>query len=384
MKILYISNNYLNGNSGGNYATRAFVNAFAEIADEILLLYPDKGQDIKKYVNNKIKYKGVSNNKNNIEKLFDIYIGKINRYTNVVITEIKKFDPDIVVFDGSRNSAGLIKKINKKIITIHHNYEIEYYKDTPPSILWRIPFMYYIKKAEKNAVQLSDVNLTLTNQDIKLLKMHYDHNNTVKFKKVGCFECEKKNIVPNFLEKEQDNNSLVFAITGSLCDIQTVNPIIQFIYNYYPIILKKHPNSKLIISGKNPSNKIIKSCSKFPDSIILIPNPDNMQEVIHQADIYICPINLGGGLKLRIMDGLKAGLPVLSHVVSSRGYDDFQNVGYLFVYENKKTFTEMLEQLLLEREKGKLDKMKIKNHYSTLFSFESGVKRLRHILSNDL
>jgi hypothetical protein len=42
MKVLYISDNFPDSPSGGNFANRAFVNAFSELADKCLLLYSDK------------------------------------------------------------------------------------------------------------------------------------------------------------------------------------------------------------------------------------------------------------------------------------------------------------------------------------------------------
>ena len=82
---------------------------------------------------------------------------------DVMIPQIQEFNPDIVVFDNSITSAGLLKEIKKlgvKIITIHHNYELEYYRGTKPFIAWRFPFLYYLEEAERTAVQFSDLNLT--------------------------------------------------------------------------------------------------------------------------------------------------------------------------------------------------------------------------------
>jgi glycosyltransferase involved in cell wall biosynthesis len=387
MKVLYITDNYLDSNSGGNFANRAFVNAFSEIADTCLLLYPDRGQEIRNYLNKKIIIKGIPNKKNNINKLLDIYRGKINQYIDTAIPEIRSFDPEIVVFDGSTCSSGLIKKIKSlgfKAITIHQNYEIEYYNGTPPSLLWRIPFMHYLKKAEREAVQLSDLNLTLTSQDAELLRLHYDSNRIAKLRTLGCFESkptsEIKTISSEFNNsRQQAENVLVFAITGSLCSHQTETSLIPFIKYTYPSLLEKLSANKLFVAGRNPSSKLIEACAKYP-TIDLIANPADMQLILDQADIYICPIDVGGGLKLRVMDALKAGLPVIAHAVSARGYDAFIKAGFLFVYDDKQSFLESLELLLAQRFKGRLEKEEIKRLYLSMFSFESGIRRLKDFL----
>jgi glycosyltransferase involved in cell wall biosynthesis len=105
-----------------------------------------------------------------------------------------------------------------------------------------------------------------------------------------------------------------------------------------------------------------------------------MQSVVDQAEVYICPVGVGGGLKLRIMDAFKAGLPVLVHAVSARGYDEFKKAGYLYIYDDQESFEESLKLLLSERSKGRLDKVKIKQLYCSIFSYESGARRLKELL----
>lgn len=389
MKVIYIADNFLDNNSGGSLGNRAFVNAFSEIADSSLLLYPDKGQNLRNYIHKKTIIKGISNKKSKLKKIIDIYSGNINWYTSSVLTEIKSYNPDIVVFDGSRSSVGLLKNIKAlgiKVITIHHNYEIEYFKGSPPSILWRIPFMHFMKKAESEAVKNSDLNLTVTDQDTELLRMNYDPEGKAKIKKLGNFE----SIPSSYLYNENTNsqsitnnsyeNNLKLVITGSLNSYQTEVSVIPFIKYIYPLLIKKLPNSQLIIAGRDPSIKLKAVCAQY-SSIKLIPNPDNMQVVIDMANLYVCPISIGGGRKLRVMDGLKSGLPVLTHEVSARGYDEFKKAGFLFAYEDQNSFIESLDLLLSERSKGKLEKEKIKELYNSIFSFESGVRRLKEILN---
>jgi len=380
MKVLFITNNLLDGNGGGSFASRSFVNAFSEVADTCLLVYPDKGKNIRPYIDHRIILHSIED-KNKLTRFIDIYRGKINRYEHAVIPILATFKPDLIVFDGSLTSAGLIKIIRSqvnKIIVIHHNFEMEYYKGTPPSIFWRFPFMYHLKNAERDAFQNSDLNLTLTNQDSNLLRLNYDSEGISKTEKWGCFEPISTS---DSLIKENDSTKkkITFAITGSLGSYQTEVSLIPFLKYIYPNLLKTLPESKLIIAGKNPSYKLIKECAKHP-SINLIPNPEDMQLVICRADVYICPTNVGGGLKLRVMDGLKAGLPVLTHLVSARGYDDFKKAGCLFEYDNEQSFIQSMESILKEKEKGNLNKVEIQKLYWSLFSFESGVQKLRDLL----
>lgn len=385
MKVLFFTHHYLDDNSGGSFASRAYINAFSELADSCMLVYPDNGVPIRRFIHEKCILKGIPNSRNNIQKVVDIYRGRIHRYSDIMMPLITEFKPDIVVFDNSRTTAGMLDEVKKtgvKTITIHHNYEMEYYKGTKPFIAWRIPFLYYMEKAEKEAVQNSDLNLTLTDEDAGLLQIHYDSEKRRKIVKLGSFESVPDLTVLNPTDKKANKipkDNLCFIITGTLGSYQTEVSVIPFLENEYPELLKLLPESKLIIAGRNPSDKMVRTCSKYP-SVELIANPVNMQEIIALADIYICPTCVGGGLKLRVMDGLKAGLPVLTHVVSARGYDEFTNANCLFPYEDGISFRRSLEKLLLEKSKGNMEAKTIKNIYNSVFSFHAGVKRLAEIL----
>lgn len=387
MRIIIFTHHYLDDKSGGSFASRAYINAFTEISDSCMLMYPDRGISITNFIHKKCILKGVHNKRNNIQKVIDIYRGRIHRYMDVMIPQIQEFNPDIVVFDNSITSAGLLKEIKKlgvQIITIHHNYELEYYRGTKPFIAWRLPFLYYLEEAERTAVQFSDLNLTLTEEDISLLQINYDSLKTKKIVKLGSFESMSDSKLISPINKEIKTklipkSNLCFAITGTLGSYQTEVSVLPFLENEYPELLKILPESKLIIAGRSPSNKMKNACAKYP-SINLIANPENMQEVIAQADVYICPTCVGGGLKLRVMDGLKAGLPVLTHIVSARGYDEFNKASCLFIYENKDSFRNSLEKIIQEINNGNLESKSIKNLYNSVFSFESGVIRLKEIM----
>jgi len=382
MKVLFVTHHYLDDNSGGSFASRAYVNAFSEIADSCMLMYPYRGIAIRNFIHPNCILKAVPYNVRKIQKLVDVYRGRLHRYTDVMLPQILEFKPDIVVFDNSRTTAGVLKQVKQlgtKTICIHHNYEMEYYRGTKPPLAWRFPFLYYMEKAEKTAIQQADLNLTLTDEDVNLLQTHYDSDKTKKIEKLGSFEpATSLNLTED--ENKTKTTGLNFAITGTLDSYQTEISVIPFLENEYPELLKKLPESKLLIAGRNPSSKMIEVCAKH-SSINLIANPENMQDVIAQADVYICPTCVGGGLKLRVMDGLKGGLPVLTHTVSARGYNDFEEANCLFSYNDTAGFAAGLNKLLVALNSGNLNKKNIKDLYFSIFSFEAGVNRLKNILN---
>ena len=374
MNILFITHHYLSSNGGGSFASRAYINAFAEIADEMTLLYPIKeGENLFPGINKKVKTIPVEYNIPKWRKVFDLLCGRVHRYYKVAPKFIKSKDYDVVVFDNSKTSFRLIDfahKYGKKTIVIHHNFEYEYVRDNTKGFL-RLISLYWTKKYEKEAACKSDLNLTLTKQDLHLLCNEFRNGNRDNFKVLGTFEYKP---FVSCRIKELEPGKINFVITGNLGARQTEQSLIPWIQNYYPLIKDVFPNSVVSIAGKNPSERLCQICQEA--QILLIPSPNSMDPIMEKASYYICPIHLGGGIKLRVMDGLKWGVPVVAHSVSARGYDAFGNVGCLLTYSNKDEF----QNALLRLKKIHLTKAFVQKIYASHFSFESGVERMKKIL----
>jgi len=376
MKILFITHHYLSSNGGGAFASRAYINAFAEAADEMTLLYPVKdGELLFPEINKKITAIPVAYKKAKVQKLIDLVLGKVHRYYETAPDYIKNGNYDFVVFDTSLVSMDLIKVAKQKgckTIVIHHNYQYEYFRDNLQA-LQKALMLHWCKKYEGEAVRYADVNLTLTKDDTTLLRDHYDRDKKCKFDLIGTFEYKissQKTINATINTKTKKE----FVITGNLSAIQTEQSILPWLSDYYPILKEIFPESDLTIAGYNPSTKLANRCKEL--GVNIIPSPESMDSIMENADYYICPTCLGGGLKLRVMDGLKWGLPVISHAVSARGYDIFVEKGCMFSYTNPEEFRSSLCAL----KQKDFDKQKVYEDYCNGFSFKAGVERVKTIL----
>ena len=374
LNVLFITISYLSGNEGGIYASRTHINLFAELSNKMTLLYPHKeGKGLEGINEGKMECIPVKDSRNKLKKIIDLCFGKVHRFENIAKSYIDSKHYDIVVFDSSVVSSNLItyaKIRGKKVITIHHNYQIEYVLGDC-SFPLIIPILFWTKIYEKKSVKFSDLNLTLTPQDVELLSKHYDRK--AKFSVLGVFEYQYKDY-PLIKETQRGHR---FIITGSLATKQTEDSLIPWIKEYYPILKKTIPNLELTIAGRNPSEKlknIIVSAG-----IKLVISPLDMFEILKEHDYYICPTDRGGGLKLRIMDGFKAGLPVITHSVSARGYEKLLDEGLLCSYNSIDTFIQSIKSVT----KISLTHEDIQKKYVELYSFEAGLLRLKTILNEN-
>lgn len=380
-KILFVTLHYLNGVGGGIFASRAFINAFANIfPNNVTLLYPGNQECKVVGIDSTVRSIRISNNKSSLLKLIDLLIGRVHRNFGVLPKMLSKEKFDYVIFDNSRVSYRMIKIAHRhgaKVITIHHNYEYEYNRDNTSGLIKAL-LLYWTRIYERQALCESDLNFVLTPQDKTLLTKNYNQpNKNIPIEVLGTFEYHDEKMPSLSPSLSIASNYPRFVITGNLSAPQTLNSILPWLDEYYPILKQEFPNSQLTIAGKKPAQKLILKCKTLGIAIVPSPSSAEMESIIRNNDIYICPTALGGGLKLRIMDGLKHGLPVITHIVSARGYSDFESNHMLFTYSDMSTFKNVCQKINLMS----FDKREIQNQYAQIFSFSAGVIRLKRFLN---
>lgn len=373
-KVLFITRHYLDQNNGGSNASKGFIWSLARIFHDMTLIYPEHA-DSKSYdfIPSNVKFLPVYDHRTLIRKGLDMYRGRVHRFHDFIKSHLSTTDYDIIIIDHSFTSIGVmryVKKTGAKIITIHHNVEADYLKDNEPSWLYRIPYDYFVKKGEREALKLSDINLTLTDDDANKFRSWYPERD-LNLHTIGI--CEYKPTVTKLYETTSFNN--IFVISGSLCFKQSVEPIIDFINRYFPIMEEICPGCKLIITGRNPNKQLFAICNMHYN-IELVPNPEDIDSVIRRASVYICPIYAGSGIKLRVMDGLRKGLPILCHQVSSCGYEKFIKEGIMRTYCNENSFSDSLFEIISIKSTNQT----VRSAYQDLFSLESGVDRFKNVL----
>lgn len=373
MKTLFITYTYLSGHGGGVYAERTHINLFAALSEKMTLLYPYKdGENLCGVNTDGLELVPVKDGRSNKRKFCELLMGKVHRYKlNESFYDKKRFD--VVVFDNSVVSSGLINKFNKagiKIITIHHNYQIQYLWGDG-SRLTLLPNLFWTWLYEGQAVRNSTLNLTLTRQDVELLQKHYSKNS--KMEVLGVYEYGPTEAID--LPTEQRGHH--YVMTGGLGSKQTEDSLLKWIEEYYPILKKGDKDAKLTIAGSNPSVKLSRVIKEA--GIELVASPPDMKPILLNADYYINPVDCGGGLKLRNMDGLKYGLPVLTHIVSLRGYEKMEREGLVFSYNNPSSFNDGLKKM----QSVLLSKTEIHSAYTKCYQFNSGLERLDIILKDN-
>ena len=374
-RLLIATYHRLDENTGGSNGSKGFIHCFANLFDECSIVC-QAFDNTSQLIPSTCRIYPYQEHRNKIQLAIDIYRGVIFGMYYTLKVHLKTHRYDIIVIDHSITAAAIIgnvKATGAKVITIHHNVERDYLDANAAqhSLTYRFPYLYYAKKAERDCLKMSDVNLTVTENDARVFRSWYPDIHVYNW---GNFEYRP--IPDKFFPQKSEGQT--FVITGSLDFQQSLLPIMDFIHRYWPIVRQTYPQTQLLIAGRQPAEALQAACAKT-EGITIVPNPADMAAVVAKADYYVCSIFIGSGRKLRILDGLKQGLPVLCHEVSAAGYESISECGCMFTYHDEKSFATALRQMLATR----IQPQQVYQTYQANFSSEAGIKRLRSILKQE-
>lgn len=377
-KVLYIATCPPFSSGGGSQATRAYMDAVLDIfgrknVDVMLFedaFIPENYQDICY-----IKVPSIALHK---QALYFIR-GYLSRLTLPLIEYLKnhKDDYNLCIINSGLvggKAVPFISSLGIKTVVIHHNYEVEFRRDNKSMETLNGHYLGLVKRIERMSFRNADLNLFLTDQDVRLFHEAYgDADNCYV---IGTFD---------YKEREKEEFSIMLkefdlSISGTLANYQTTVGVLDFYKNYLTIAKQLIPNLKILLTGRAPSQQIVEIQKKDNDVFTIIPDPKKILPVVRRGRVYLCPTCIGGGLKLRAMDGLKCGMPILVHEVSSRGYNFFFEKPYFRVYNDKISFENGLKDLLNYLTTSPNCEEQINKDYYEYFGYEKGVERMRRAL----
>jgi len=156
-------------------------------------------------------------------------------------------------------------------------------------------------------------------------------------------------VIPNGVDLEyfkvennncKDNKGLVFA--GGMNYYPNREAVLFFISEIWPVLQKDNLIRSVTIIGQNPPKELIDITRH---SSISAPGfVDDVRPYIASAKIYICPIKNGGGTRLKILDALAMGKPLIATGFAVEGLDLKEGEHYIRA-ENASEFVAQIKRL---------------------------------------
>ena len=209
----------------------------------------------------------------------------------------------------------------KTTILDHHNIEshMMYRRaENEPNFIKKLYFYLEarkIKQFEKHYCPKFNLNITCSELDTERLKA---------LSKTSSIETVPNGVDTSYFisKKNRSNvsakNNLSFIFAGRLNAYTNHAAAIELVGKIWPLILSKFPNSTLYLVGPGSTQEIHSLASRHK-GVVITGFVDDVREYIEKSDIYLCPLRDGGGTKLKILDALSMGIPIIANPIACEG-----------------------------------------------------------------
>jgi glycosyltransferase involved in cell wall biosynthesis len=203
-------------------------------------------------------------------------------------------------------------------LMVHHNIESELLlrRATTLGNPFARAYMAYqgrkLQRYEEIACEKFDFHTTVSDRDGELLRNMKPGVNV--------------ETVPNGVDTEYfmpgnepvGGNSLVFV--GGMGWYPNLDAMLYFTRDIWHLIEAEKPDISMKLIGKQPSREIAEFSSRNPrfNAVGFI---DDVRPHISRAAVYVVPIRVGGGTRLKILDAMAMGKAIVSTTIGCEGID---------------------------------------------------------------
>jgi len=115
-----------------------------------------------------------------------------------------------------------------------------------------------------------------------------------------------------------DENKISLFHIGSMNWQPNIEGMIWFLENVWKKVVAKHPNLTLVLAGKG--NKAVLDDIALRN-VQIFDFVESAQQFINEHDIMIVPLLSGSGMRIKIMEGLALGKPIITTAIGAEGIE---------------------------------------------------------------
>ncbi len=180
----------------------------------------------------------------------------------------------------------------------------------PKSIYSAIQYQK-LRRHESRVCQIADAVLAVSDDDAAALR------------RLG--HIAPVTVVPNGVDTQHyapdpttSPEPATLLFTGTMDYRPNVDAVRWFVSRVLPLVIERRPETRFQIVGRSPDPSVRELASDRP-TVIVTGAVDDVSQYFARATVFVVPMRMGGGVRLKILEALAAGVPVVSTAMGAEG-----------------------------------------------------------------
>jgi glycosyltransferase involved in cell wall biosynthesis len=225
--------------------------------------------------------------------------------------------PEIWQFEWAPYLDMLDSAIPGPRVVIAHNVDTliwRRYYETARGILWRTFLKqqwHKFERFEEAAFRRADRVVAVSAEDASLIRERFGQ---------PAVDVVDNGIDRAYFEQapsvQRDPQRILFL--GALDWRPNLDGVHLLLDTIFPAVRNQEPNARLVVAGRNPPAGLVARIAGIPGAE-LHANVADVRPFLAECGVMAVPLRIGGGSRLKILEALACGLPVVSTRVGAEG-----------------------------------------------------------------
>lgn len=261
------------------------------------------------------------------------------------LIETNNYDIVIVVYVWMSKTIDWIFERPQRPVMVCDTIDVQYVRESRlEDFRQNSGFDFEAEKAlELEYLAKYDLLVAITDADCQELKAALPH------KEVGTLTIEASVPETRILDRESFRErcahkhcyDLVFVGANNEANQYAVEALLGKIA---PALLQRRPGLKIALAGRICAHTPVQAMAGHP-AVDVLGYVDSLEAFYEKGRILAAPITAGGGIKVKVLEAMAHGLPVITTAVGAEGID-FESGKHGFIVSNDEEFVEKTLYLL--------------------------------------
>jgi len=175
---------------------------------------------------------------------------------------------------------------------------------------------------------------------------------------------------------ELENANLTYI--GSLDWKANEDGLRWFIENVWEGVLFQNPSAKLNIIGKGASSDFNEFCNRF-NNIEILGYVESLEEALMNSKVLIAPLRFGSGMKVKTINSLYTGIPLVTTSVGAEGID-IENGVHACIEDSVKGQIDSINKLIAERNSWELIGGEARELAKIKYTWKKNLNNLKEVI----